>query len=370
MRRNGPSTRAHRKSEPTRGQHRRSRACRFTRVVGATSTLALVASAGGLGATPPPAGAQSLYSISIAEQPFNGLAATQLGQDKGIFAHYGLKVTLKPVSTVAVITAEVQSGQAQIGYGVLAITDNAIEKGVPVKCVAPVENKAEPIKGYPQGAFMVAKNSPIKSPAQLAGKTVGLPALQGPDYLEAKEAVTVAGGNWKNVKTAAIGFADMNAALHSGEIQAANEVSPFIEEGLASGETRLLTNFDPYLAGWTGQCYMAANSFISKNKTILDKFVQAQDQSILFAAKHPAEANAEIAKVSGLPASAVKGSLPPKIFYSDDLAPATMLKYERWQKKWGGLAGPVLPASKLAYVAPGTPMKKLLFNASGKYIGG
>lgn len=370
MRRNGRSIRAHRASQSTWRQTRHGRRRRVTRVVGATSTLALLASVGGLGSTLPRANAQSLYSITIAEQPFNGLAATQLGQDKGIFAHYGLKVTLKPVSTVAVITAEVQSGQAQIGYGVLAITDNAIEKGVGVKCVAPVENKAEPIKGYPQGAFMVAKNSPIKSASQLEGKTVGLPALQGPDYLEAKEAVTVAGGKWTSVKTAAIGFADMNAALHSGEIQAANEVSPFIEQGLASGETRILTDFDTYLAGLTGQCYMASNSFISKNKTILDKFVQAQDQSILFASKHPAEANAEIAKVSGLPASAVKGSLPPKIFYSDNLAPATMVKYEQWQKKWGGLEGAVLPASKLAYIAPGTPMTKLLFNSRGKYIGG
>jgi hypothetical protein len=34
----------------------------------------------------------------------------------------------------------------------------------------------------------------------------------------------------------------------------------------------------------------------------------------------------------------------------------------------GGLAGPLLPISKLAWVAPGTPMSTLLFN-SRKYIG-
>lgn len=338
------------------------------RVAAATCGVALLGGGGALSVAPN-ANAASLTSITIAEQPFNGLAATQLGQDKGIFAHYGLKVTLKPVSTVAVITAEVQSGQAQFGYGVLAITDNAIEKGVPVKCVAPVETKAEPIKSYPEGALMVSKSSGITSAKQLVGKTIGLPALQGPDYLEAKEAVIVAGGDWSKVKTAQVGFADMNAALKSGEIQAANEVSPFIEQGTAAGETKLLVNFDPYLAGWTGMCYMASNSFISGNKTTLDNFVKAQDQSILFAQAHPKEANAEIGKVSGLPAAAVKASLPPKLFYTDNLAPATMIKYEKWQKKWGGLAGPVLPVSKLAYIAPGTPAKKLLFNASGKYIG-
>lgn len=352
------------------GKARLRRRDGVARVAAATSALAFLTSAGALGGDMTEANAQSLYSITLAEQPFNGLAATQLGQDKGIFAHYGLKVTLKPVSTVAIITAEVQSGQAQIGYGVLAITDNAIEKGVGVKCVAPVETVAHPIKGYPQGAFMVAKNSSITSPKQLEGKTVGLPALQGPDYLEAKEAVTNAGGDWAKVKTAQIGFADMNAALKSGEIQAANEVSPFIEQGLSTGETKIITNFDTYLAGLTGQCYMASDSFISKNKALVDRFVMAQDQAILFAQAHPTEANAEIAKVSGLPAAAVKGSLPPKIFYSDDLKPQTMVKYEQWQKKWGGLAGPIIPASKLAYVAPGTPMNKLLFNADGKYIGG
>lgn len=313
--------------------------------------------------------ASHLTTLTIGEQPYNGLAATELGQKVGIFAHYGLRIKLAPASSIAVITAEVHSGQVPIGYTVLAILANAAEKGLGVRCIAPVESKPEPISGYPENAIIVAKNSPITSMKQLDGKTLGLVALKGPDYLTAKQFVTQAGGNWSSVKPATVPFADMPAAVSSGEVTAAEEVSPYIEKGVASGKVKVLQDLSANNEGLIRECYMASNSYIASHKSLIDRFVKAQDQSILFAAAHPAKANAEIPTVAGIPASALKGTLPPKVDYSDTLQLASISKYEQWMKKWGGLLGPILPASKLAYVPAGTPMKTLLFNSKGKYIG-
>lgn len=330
-------------------------------------TIALSACGSGSGSSS--GGQGQLVPITIAENPFSGLAAVGLGQVKGIYAHYGFKVNLKPNTDLNVIVAEVQSGQVQLGYSSLAILVNAIKKGVGVRCVAPVENVMEPIKGYPQTAIVVAKNSPIKSVSQLGGGTLGLPTLNGIYYLTAKAAVTNAGGNFSSVKGLLLSFADMTADVHSGKVTAAEEISPFIEKGVASGQVRILDDLSSVNAGLTGQCFFASNSYISSHKALLTKFVMAQDQAILYAKAHPGPANGQIARVSGVPASALKGTLPPTITYSDDLAPPTMLTYEQFMQKWGGLTGSVVPLGNLVWVAPGTPMKTLLFNSAGKYTG-
>jgi ABC-type nitrate/sulfonate/bicarbonate transport system substrate-binding protein len=314
-------------------------------------------------------GSSNLTTLTISEQPYNGLAATALGQKVGIFAHYGLKIELKPASTIAVITAQVQSGQVPLGYTVTAILANAVEKGLGVRCVAPVQGTSGPIPGYPQNAIIVAKDSPITSLKQLNGKKFGLVALVGPNFLAAKQYVTEAGGNWDSVKPAAVPFADMAAAVSSGEVAAGLVVAPFIQKGVASGKVRILKDISANNVGQTVECYMASNSYIDKHKDVIDRFVKAQDQAILYAKAHPEAAAALVPEVAGVPAAALKGKLPPRVNYSTEIKLSSFLAYEKWMKKWGGLNGPLLPAEKLAYIAPGTPMTKLLFDDKGKYIG-
>lgn len=184
-----------------------------------------------------------------------------------------------------------------------------------------------------------------------------------------KAAVEKAGGNFNDVNITTVPFADMAAALKSGAVQAAFEVPPYIQLGEQAGEQQQLADLDSLTAGLTPQCYMATNVYIRTHKSLLTRFVQAQDQAILFAAAHPSEADAEIPVVSGLPPAEAKASVPPKLVYTDELAPSTIVKYEQFMNTYGFLEGPVLPLSYVAWVARGTPMKKLYFSPSGKYTG-
>jgi NitT/TauT family transport system substrate-binding protein len=310
-----------------------------------------------------------LTTVNIGIVPFYAYAATALGEQKGIFAHYGLNVVLQPASNINIILAEMHSGQVQLGYASTSLLATGDEKGQNVRCVAPVEDADIVIPSYPENAIMVAANSSISSLKDLNGKTVAVNQPGGSNELFLKAAVEQAGGNFSSINITTVPFADMAAALKSGAVDAAFEVPPFIQLGEKAGEQKLLADTDSLTAGLTAQCYMATNGYIQHDNAVLTRFVQAQDQAILYAKAHPALANAEIPKVSGLSAAQAKLAVPPKLVYSDNLEPSTIVKYELFMAKFGYLGGRVLPLDEVAWVAKGTPMKRLYFNTAGKYVG-
>lgn len=310
-----------------------------------------------------------ITSLTVEDVPFYANAPLALGQKVGIFKHYGLKVTLQTSANVNVILADLHSGLSQLGFATTPLVLNADEAGQGVKCVAPLGPANIVNPAFPQNAVMVAKNSNITSLSQLQGKTVGLNQLAGSNELYLQVGVQKAGGNFSQVKLATVPFADQAAALASGSIQAAFQVPPFIQQGEAAGQTKLLANLDSVTAPDTTECYVATNGYIKSHASVIKRFAQAEDQSILYSKAHPAAMKALISPVSGLSQSSALALVPPKIVLTDSLAPASMVDYENLMVSAKALNGNPLPAKEFTYIAPGTPMKKLLFGKGGKFKG-
>jgi len=311
-----------------------------------------------------------LTSLTLEDVPFYANAPLALAQKVGIFAHYGLKVTLETAANVNVILADLHSGLSQLGFATTPLVLNADEAGQGVKCVSPMGPANIVNPAFPQNAVMVAKNSDISSLKQLQGSTVGLNQLAGSNELYLQVGVQKAGGDFSQVKLATVPFADQSAALASGLIKAAFEVPPFIQQGEAAGQTKLLANLDSVTAPDTTECYVATNGYIASHASVINRFAQAEDQAILYAKAHPAAMKAEISPVSGLSQSSALALVPPKIVMTDSLAPATMVDYESLMVTAKALNGSPIPAKQFTYIAPGTPMKKLLFGKGGKFTGG
>jgi NitT/TauT family transport system substrate-binding protein len=311
----------------------------------------------------------SLTTLDIGEVPFYADMALALGEKVGIFAHYGLNVVLQPSSNVNVTIANLHSGHQQLGFVTTPLLLKADQAGQDSKCVAPlgIANNVDP--SYPQNAVMVAKNSNITSLSQLAGKSVGLNQLAGSNELYLQAGIQQAGGDFSSVHLATVPFADMPAALKSGTIQAAFEVQPFITSGEQAGDQKLLAGLDSLTSPWTTDCYAATSSYLSANTALMTRFAHAQSQAILYAQAHPADALDQIASVSGLSEAAAKASVPPKIQYTNDLQPASIIKYADFMTKYKALNGSAVTQDQVAWVAPGEPATKLLFGAGGKYTG-
>ena len=63
---------------------------------------------------------------------YTGIAPTQLGLDKGIFEKHGIDLELVPADTPAAITAQVLSGQLDMGFATTTFLATAAAKGAPL----------------------------------------------------------------------------------------------------------------------------------------------------------------------------------------------------------------------------------------------
>jgi NitT/TauT family transport system substrate-binding protein len=310
-----------------------------------------------------------LTTINIAQISTSFGATTIIGENAGIFKHYGLQLNFNFVSSPPIGYAAVLSGTAQVAFASTGTLIPADMAGEGLKYISNVEVSSTNIPPFPNNAdsLMVAAGSTITSPAQLVGKTLGLAVLVGGGALQAQIAVTTAGGDWSKVNKVQVPYANMPAEIANGTIAAAVENQPYLRE---AGQKQLveLDSTTPYTL--TG--YVASASYIASHKAIVNAFEEAQQQSILYTAAHLSKITPTIlAEAAGLPASeASLFTVPGKINFSTNLFPQGILSYEKLMQTYGALAaGPLMPASAMTYTAPGTPMTKLLFNSAGKYIG-
>jgi NitT/TauT family transport system substrate-binding protein len=110
-----------------------------------------------------------VYSDLFAE-PFYAKAA-------GAFAKAGLEPSATSLANAGAVAAAIGGGALEMGTGDLISGVNAIIKGVPILLVAGGGLYQEAEQG--QNILAVTPDSPIKTPKDLIGKTIGVPTLVG-----------------------------------------------------------------------------------------------------------------------------------------------------------------------------------------------
>lgn len=161
---------------------------------------------------------QGKVSLTVAmghEAPYPGEEAVMYAVPKalGLFDELGIDVTYEPTQGSGVAVQLVQAGQADLGQGNPSAVMAAIAEGATIKMVYNI------IPTYGSG-LAVLPDSPITSPTQLRGKTIGVSSLSSSRLLDAKEMVKSAGLDpERDVSFAAVGTgAQAAAALTSGQV--------------------------------------------------------------------------------------------------------------------------------------------------------
>lgn len=165
---------------------------------------------------------------------------------QNVLKHHGKEYTIEVTTARGTpgTASLLASGQADIGtsaFPVLAtiIQKNAIPGGV--KVIAEIHRDAQP--GYASNAYAVLDDSPIKTIADLKGKTVAVNAFGSSVEIILRIALKKAGLDPKNdVRVVELPFASIATALRQKRIDAGSLVMPFqIEEAKRGG---LRTLFD------------------------------------------------------------------------------------------------------------------------------
>ena len=273
--------------------------------IAALAALGLAACSGGDAGSDGTA-ADGTTTLKVATVGLTQDAGISLGVDQGYFASRGITLEVTVVANPPAALAAVQSGQVDVAYTPSIPFLNARSQGVPVQIVAAAD-------GYPEGAstsgdpasiddtgVVVNPSSGIASVADLAGKTVAVPARNAQMEVTIAAAIKDAGGDPKAVNWVVLDFASAVEAVKGGTVDAAGLVNPFYGDAVSQGMKLIASpglNF--FQEGAVGLWVTGEQTATNKAEAIAG-FRDAVYESNAYANEHMGEAKARGKELTGV----------------------------------------------------------------------
>ena len=155
----------------------------------------------------------------------------------GLFAKAGLNVELQKLAGAAVIGAAIAGGSLEMGKASALSVVTAHAKGLPFTVLG---NVATYDSSSPDFAMIVLKDSPVKSPQDLPGKTLAAVSLQ--DF---STVATMAWLSQQGIDASTLKFLEMPAAatlaaMDQGRVVGSTIYEPMLTAALSTGRVRVI----------------------------------------------------------------------------------------------------------------------------------
>jgi len=250
-------------------------------IVAALSALVLSACA-----APQEPSAGALTKVTAGVIPIVDSAPIWLGKSKGFFEEEGLDLDIKTGSGGGAILPAVVSGSYDFGMGNTVSVLLARDKGMDVKFVS---NEATTAGAPKSQAVIVPNDSPIKTPADLAGKTVAVLGISGSVDTTIRAIVDAAGGDSSTMKFVEFAPSEVQAAVEKKQVDAGWILAPFLQKAVAEGSRVVTYNFSEFSPNFTLAGYFAMNETIKSRPAVVESFNKALAKSVAYAQEHPDE---------------------------------------------------------------------------------
>lgn len=225
-----------------------------------------------------PASAQQLTQLKVAVGYIPNIQFTPLyvGMDKGYYRDVGIKLDVEYGYGVDIFSL-LSAGKIDLG---LSDSDQLILAGAKHMGLSAVYQYYQ---RYP--IAIVAKKGVVDSPAQFAGKTIGVPAEYGSSYIGLKLFLAHYGLTGK-VHIEKIGYTQIPALL-SGKVAGAvvfvtNEVVHLQQMGVKFNEWDVRAFSD-----MVGSAFISSNKIIAKEGPLLDRFFKATTRAMKYIEANP-----------------------------------------------------------------------------------
>ncbi|MFS8096049.1 ABC transporter substrate-binding protein [Lentzea alba] len=217
------------------------------RGIALATLLATVASCGLLGGKEEPApaadanGKVEKAKITLGVLPILDVASVHVAIKKGYFAAEGLEVELKKIQGGAQAIPGLINKELDMTFGNWVSFFAAQSKDA-AKAVDGIKLIADGYQAKPDMFLILAGgDSAIKSPQDLAGKTIAINTFKNIAELTAKASLEAANVDPKSVTFKEMPFPDMQAAVQNKTVDAAFMVEPFITRAQrAAGQIKVL----------------------------------------------------------------------------------------------------------------------------------
>lgn len=279
-----------------------------TRSIAATAgvLLALTATACGGTQAAPAASENGLTTVRLGNVQLSDYAAVLLGVDQGIFERNGLNIELVDI-TPADLVGGLLSGQVDMNPNTGPGTVMAAGKGIPLAVVGGVSTFEAGPDGRTGSTLLVEAGSPIRTAADLEGKTVGVNLLASASEYGVRGVVDQAGGDGSDVSVIEVPFSAMGESLTADRIDAALVGDPYASLLLKTGqfEAPIGDPIEQVFGPAPRVVVTGTRDYVETNPEVVDKFRTALDESVEYADSHPDDMRAAMVEHFGTPADTV-----------------------------------------------------------------
>jgi NitT/TauT family transport system substrate-binding protein len=240
-------------------------------------------------------------------------APLYIANQKGWFKDAGLTVKPQVVGSGAASLAAVVGGANEIGTGNLLSVVQASEKGLDLQAIAPANEAAADASDteHATSAIIVSADSPVKSPADLAGKTIAVNAVKSLGDLTVLESLAKKDVDVSSIKFTELGFPDMLTALDSHRVDAIWEVEPFVTAARAQGARVIDVNFEGTASRLPLGTYYATKRFIDDNPETIRTFASVIKRANQYANNHADEVRESVLTFTEIPPAAARAMALP-----------------------------------------------------------
>ncbi len=260
---------------------------------------AFLASTGSLGAQP-------LTSMAAGAVPEESVTPALWAESSGIFRRAGLDVSVKSQGSGTAIAAAVAGGSYAVGKSSLSSLIAAHARGLPFVLIA--GGSLYDTKN-PYSNLCVKADSPLKTAAQLNGKTIASPALNDITTVATKAWIDQHGGDSSTIKVIEFPFAAIADALAAGRVDAGFIADPILAQAVEAGKVRIFAHaFDAIAPQFMVTGWFVTADYAAKNHNAVVAFNRAMNEASRYIETHPNDAVAGLAKFSGIEPSAIAKS--------------------------------------------------------------
>ena len=258
----------------------------------------LAGAAGAVALASRSASAQTLTPLRIACVPNDDVTPLLYAQQSGLFKRAGLDITATPATSGAAIAAAVASGSYDIGLISMMGTITGRARGVPFVMIAP---SLIYLASDPSQQLIVLKDSPIKGARDFAGKIVSCSAIRDVNWISIRSWADQQGVDSSTIKFVELPMSAVPAALEQKRIDVGSLIDPSLAEAMATGNFRSVgTPFDAIAKRWMIAAWSTTMDFVTKNRDVVDRFVNVMHAATLYVNAHHAETAPLFAAFAGL----------------------------------------------------------------------
>lgn len=258
-------------------------------------------------------------TLRLASAPDDDVTPALYADEAGLFRREGLDVRIQASNSGAAVAAAVAGGSMDIGKSSVMSLISAHRRGLPFVLILPaaIYTSDDPVVG-----MLVAKDSAIRTPRDLNGKTIAVPAL-GDLYSIANAAfIDQHGGDSKTIRYIEMPTSASPQAIIDKRIDAATMTTPLLVSALDTGKLRVLGHpFDAISKRFIQAAWFTTRDFLQKNRDTVDRFVSVMRAASTYANAHHPETARVLAKftkedpamIARMPRTTFGGALDPAL---------------------------------------------------------